>query len=138
TFSAFQVPPPPPPRIGSLEYDLNSPEYNFRWDSFADFELWRKEEERTKGIELRRVKTYAGPASQVYDNRYRFVCSRKGTGGVKAYTKLRPDWTRKRESKRTDCECVLIIKKYPGTSVILGNYTNEHNHSLGNENLRFT
>ncbi|KAJ7872655.1 hypothetical protein B0H14DRAFT_2570159 [Mycena olivaceomarginata] len=80
------------------------------------------------------VKTYTG--TQVYDNRYRFVCSRKGTGGLKAYTKV-PDWSHKRESKRTDCPCVLIVNEYPGVATVLENYTNEHNHPLGNENLRF-
>ncbi|KAJ6592498.1 hypothetical protein B0H19DRAFT_921216 [Mycena capillaripes] len=39
---------------------------------------------------------------------------------------------------RTDCECVLLIKTYPGVTMVLGNYKDEHNHPLGNENLRFT
>ncbi|KJA13627.1 hypothetical protein HYPSUDRAFT_117863, partial [Hypholoma sublateritium FD-334 SS-4] len=32
----------------------------------------------------------------------------------------------------------LTVKSYPGTSFILGIYDSEHNHPLGNENLRFT
>ncbi|KAK6996230.1 hypothetical protein R3P38DRAFT_2566036, partial [Favolaschia claudopus] len=68
----------------------------------------------------------------------RFVCSRKGTGGVKTYAKAHPEWKQKQESMRTDCPCVLLVKTYPNVSTVLGNYTDEHNHDLGNQNLRFT
>lgn len=136
SFCAHADPAPRPPRIGSLEYDLQESKYTHKWDSWPDFQAWLAQEQREKGIELRRVKTYCGTLA--YDQRYRFVCSRKGTGGIKTYTKLRPDWTRKRESKRTDCQCVLIVKQYPGVSTILADYTEAHNHSLGNKNLLFT
>ncbi|KAJ7340844.1 hypothetical protein DFH08DRAFT_619576, partial [Mycena albidolilacea] len=58
--------------------------------------------------------------------------------GFKPYTKLHPEWNQKRKSMRTDCQCVLLVKTYPGVSTVLGNYKDEHNHALGNENLRFT
>ncbi|KAJ7468311.1 hypothetical protein B0H11DRAFT_2306036, partial [Mycena galericulata] len=58
--------------------------------------------------------------------------------GQKAYTKLHPDWNRKRGPKRTDCKCTLIIKQYPDVPTVLGNYSDTHNHDLGNANLPFT
>jgi hypothetical protein len=128
--------PPASPRIGSWEYDSNSADYGHRWDSWADFKVWLAKEEREKGIELKLVKTY--PGTVAYDNRYRFVCSRKGTGGLKSYNKLRPDWVRKRENKRTNCGCVLIVKRYPGVATVLGQYVDQHDHPLGNDNLLFT
>ncbi|KAJ7061372.1 hypothetical protein C8F01DRAFT_943216, partial [Mycena amicta] len=67
-----------------------------------------------------------------------FVCSRGGTGGVKSYVKLHPEWTRKLPSKRTDCKCVLIVKNYPDTLTVLAKYIDEHNHAIANANLAHT
>ncbi|KAJ6557623.1 hypothetical protein B0H19DRAFT_884853, partial [Mycena capillaripes] len=44
-------PTPPRPRVGSLEYDLNSSTYNSKWDSWPDFEAWLAQEQREKGID---------------------------------------------------------------------------------------
>ncbi|KAJ7730819.1 hypothetical protein B0H16DRAFT_1329762 [Mycena metata] len=72
-----------------------------------------------------------------FERQLRYVCSRGGTGGVKPYTKRHPEWHCKLPNKRTGCECVLLVKQYPGVTTVLGNYRDEHNHPLGNANLPF-
>ncbi|KAJ6552239.1 hypothetical protein DFH09DRAFT_833175, partial [Mycena vulgaris] len=101
-----------------------------------DFQKWRNQEERAKGIEFALVNTYHGMPEFLRQCRY--VCSRAGTGGSKQYDKLHPTWTRKRGAKRTECKCVLLVKQYPGLSTILGSYTEDHDHPLGTANLPFT
>ncbi|KAJ7715801.1 hypothetical protein B0H16DRAFT_1339471 [Mycena metata] len=135
----FQGPPDTtlkPSPLGSLAHDLEPSNHTHQWPSWVDFEAWRTQEQREQVIELRRVKTY--PGNTVYTKGVRYVCSRKGTGGLNAYAKLRPEFGRKMESKRTDCKCVLIVKEYPGVSTVIGNYTSGHNHPVGNANLWFT
>lgn len=124
------------PKVGSYEYDVNSGEYQVSWPDWASFLAWREQEQVRLCIELRLVNTYQN--SPEYVRKLRYVCSRAGTGGKKAYTKKFPDRTRKVESKRTSCKCCLLVKEYPGISTVLGNYFNEHDHPLGNENLRHT
>ncbi|KAJ7927048.1 hypothetical protein B0H13DRAFT_1535982, partial [Mycena leptocephala] len=121
--------------VGSYEYNIQGSKYQMRWDSFHDFEVWLAQEQQTHAIELRLVNTYLN--SNHYVCQLRYVCSRGGTGGKKAYVKLHPDWNRKIQNKGTDCECCLLVKQYPGTPIVLGAYNNDHNHELGNANLRF-
>ncbi|KAJ6490439.1 hypothetical protein DFH09DRAFT_947897, partial [Mycena vulgaris] len=136
-FRAYSDPTPPTPPLGSFQYDsLPSSKYTLRWDDWSSFKTWLLAEQQTLGIELRLVNTYAGLPE--YERQCRYVCSRKGTGGIKAYTKLHPNWNRKRQSKRTDCNAHILVKQYPGTPIILGNYSAAHDHSLGNANLPFT
>ncbi|KAJ7779820.1 hypothetical protein B0H16DRAFT_1273978, partial [Mycena metata] len=127
---------PPKAARGSFDYDQASAKYTMRWDSFKAFEAWRDEEEVSRVIQFRLVNTYN--KTGVYERQLRYVCSRAGTGGVKNYVKLHPQWKRKCEGRGTDCPCTLTVKEYPGTPVILGNYSDKHNHDLGNANLRFT
>ncbi|KAJ7806691.1 hypothetical protein B0H14DRAFT_2381789 [Mycena olivaceomarginata] len=135
TFTVLNVAPSGPP-AGSFEYDRVSDKYHLSWGSWHAFEAWRTEEERSKCIELRLVNTFYGLPE--FEQQLRFICSRAGTGGVKNYAKLHPEWNRKIPSKRTDCKCTLQVKQYPGTSTILGQYSDIHDHPTGNENLRFT
>ncbi|KAJ7716436.1 hypothetical protein B0H16DRAFT_1388907 [Mycena metata] len=101
-----------------------------RWENFRDFEVWLATEQQAQMIELRLVNTYH--ISPLYDRQLRYVYSGAGTGGKKEYTKLYPEWNRKIQSKFTDCPCSLIVKQYPGTTVVL-----DHNRPTGNGNLRF-
>lgn len=135
TFRAY-TPIPSTPPAGSFQSDIASSKYQNRWESWTEFQEWLAEEQRTQGIELRLVNTYAGMPE--FERQLRFVCSRGGTGGVKPYTKRHPDWNRKIESKLTDCNCRLLVKQYPGLPTVLGNYRAEHDHALGNANLPFT
>jgi hypothetical protein len=135
-FRAYNDPTPAGPSAGSFEHDLASPTYQERWESWSEFESWLKEEQRANGIELLLVNTYLGLPE--FERKLRYVCSRGGTGGLKAYTKLHPDRERKIENKRTDCKCRLIVKQYPGILTVLGDYCRDHDHPLGNANLPFT
>ncbi|KAJ7022387.1 hypothetical protein C8F04DRAFT_923329, partial [Mycena alexandri] len=134
-FRAFPDPTSQKPRQGSFEYDLASSKYPMRWENFRDFEVWLANEQQAQTIELRLVNT--SHISPLYDRRLRYVCSRARTGGKKEYTKLHPEWNRKIQSKFTDFPCSLIVKQYPGTTVVLGKYSPDHNHPTGNGNLRF-
>ncbi|KAJ7701052.1 hypothetical protein B0H16DRAFT_1348443 [Mycena metata] len=136
TFQAYPNPTPPAPPAGSYEHDLASGSYPLQWANWDDFHNWRTAEERAQCVELRLAKTYYGLPE--FERQCRYVCSRGSTGGIKEYAKLHPDWQRKIPSKRTDCMCILLVKQYPGVSLILGNYRSEHNHPIGNANLRFT
>jgi len=60
-----------------------------------------------------------------------------GRGGTK-YVKKHPERKRKIPSKKTDCPCNIVIKRYPDTERILGRYEREHNHPIGITNVPFT
>ncbi|KAF7372137.1 hypothetical protein MVEN_00072600 [Mycena venus] len=122
--------------VGSFDHDLASGKYKKQWNCWRDFETWLAAEQESHALEFRLVNTYTG--SSLYTRQLRYVCSRAGTGGQKEYNKLHPDWNRKRGPKRTDRKCTLIVKQYPDTSMVLGNYSDIHNHDLGNANLPFT
>ncbi|KAE9385950.1 hypothetical protein BT96DRAFT_840005 [Gymnopus androsaceus JB14] len=49
-----------------------------------------------------------------------------------------PHWIWKIASKQSNCQCFLKVKTYHNTSVVLANYTNAHNHCIGNTNLPYT
>jgi hypothetical protein len=136
TFRAYDDPSPSTPPAGSFESDIASSEYQQRWETWTDFENWIVQEQRSKGIELHLVNTYLGLPE--FERKLRYVCSRAGTGGLKTYVKRHPEWNRKIENKRTDCKCRLLVKQYPGISTVLGSYRDEHDHALGNANLRYT
>ncbi|KAJ7202556.1 hypothetical protein GGX14DRAFT_330437, partial [Mycena pura] len=128
--------PPATPAIGSFEYDLASSKYQHRWDNWVKFQEWLLQEQQQQCIELRLVNTYR--RMPAYERKCRYVCSRAGTGGIKPYTRRHPEWNQKLGSKRTGCECSLLVKEYPGISTVLGHYSNAHNHQIGNENLPYT
>ncbi|KAK6988248.1 hypothetical protein R3P38DRAFT_2804725 [Favolaschia claudopus] len=135
-FRAFENPTPAPPPAGSFDSDVALGTFNLRWEDWPDFERWLSEEQRQNGIELSLVNTYLGEPA--FSRKLRYVCSRAGTGGIKTYVKKYPERERKIPNKRTDCKCRLIVKQYPGVSVVLGDYRDQHDHSLGNANLPFT
>ncbi|KAJ7030976.1 hypothetical protein C8F04DRAFT_960981 [Mycena alexandri] len=108
TFSAYLNPTPPPPPVGLYQHDLASGAYPLTWNTWDEFQRWRVEEERQGCIELRLVNTFVGLPE--YERQCRYICSRAGTGGLKEYTKLHPEWQRKIPPKRTDCKCILMAK----------------------------
>ncbi|KAE9385224.1 hypothetical protein BT96DRAFT_1092373 [Gymnopus androsaceus JB14] len=137
SFNSFRVAPVPPSvSYGSFEYDSCQPKYNLRWNTWEEFSKWLEHEEISKAIELRRVGEKTG--KDKYASRFLYVCSRHGTGGVKPYMLKNPHWIRKIASKRSNCQCFLKVKTYHNTSVVLANYTNAHNHPVGNANLPYT
>ncbi|KAJ7671213.1 hypothetical protein B0H17DRAFT_1141552 [Mycena rosella] len=120
----------------NMIHSLPSSKYSLSWDNWAAFQAWLLREESTFTIKFHLVNTYQGLPE--FERQCRYVCSRRGTGGSKPYTKLHPDWNRKRGPKRTECKCALLVKQYPGTATILGNYSSAHDHLLRNANLPFT
>ncbi|KAJ7368946.1 hypothetical protein DFH08DRAFT_659509, partial [Mycena albidolilacea] len=124
------------PAVGTFEYDLASGKFQTRWDDWTQFQQWLREEEQQNCIELRLVNTYRRPPA--YERKLWYICSRHGTGGVKVYTKRHPEWEFKLGLKRTNCACSLIIKQYPGIPTVLGCYSSNHNHPIGNNNLLYT
>ena len=59
--------------------------------------------------ELSEILQYSGMPE--FERQLRYVCSRAGTGGIKPYSKLHPEWNHKLPSKRTDCKCTLLVKQ---------------------------
>jgi hypothetical protein len=36
------------------------------------------------------------------------------------------------------CTCKLVVKTYPKTDMVLGEYSWKHTHAVGNQNLKYT
>lgn len=137
SFHSFRITPAPPTiSYGNFEYDSWKGKYNMRWNSWQEFLDWLELEESSKAIELRQAEEKNG--KDKYISRFVYVCSRHGTGGVKAYMLKNPHWTWKIASKQSNCQCHLKVKTYHNTSVILTQYTHTHNHPIGNTNLPYT
>ncbi|KAJ7573383.1 hypothetical protein C8J56DRAFT_804721 [Mycena floridula] len=121
---------------GGYNYDQQHG-YVLKWQSRKAFETWFQQEQQSKSIELRQHE-HLVDYGKTWSTRTSYVCSRGGTGGRKAYNKKNPESERKVESKRTGCDCLLTIKSYPGHDEILGRYRDEHLHTIGRDNLKFT
>ena len=63
-------------------------------------------------------------------------CLREFTGGKWDYQNGN-QWERKIPSKKTGCQCCVTVKQYPQMEVMLGKYEGQHDHLLGDDNLRF-
>lgn len=121
---------------GNFLYDSESGRYNMSWPSWTDFLCFLTNEEGFNSIELRKISSTTG--AKHYLERIVYVCARAGSSGKKGYEQKHPDWSRKVPGKSTNCPCSLKVKKYHGTSIILGKYTSDHNHKTGVNNLCFT
>lgn len=135
-FRVHDDPTPSKHTVGSYEYDLECGKYQKQWKDWQQFEEWLVQEQADKTVEFGLANTYK--TSNLYTRKLYYVCSRAGTGGIKNYVKLHPEWQRKRGPKRTNCPCTLTVKEYPGRSTVLGQYLDVHNHELGNGNLPYT
>lgn len=124
------------PKMGSFAYDREKGGMTLQWENKDAFLAWVASEESNKTIELVVSQTLRSTDSPDWRERSVLRCSRGLTGGKSDYQK-RHEWERKIPSKKTDCQCNLTIKRYPNTEVILGKYHDEHNHPLGDDNLRF-
>ncbi|KAJ7589141.1 hypothetical protein C8J56DRAFT_1164058 [Mycena floridula] len=138
--SMTSIPDSPPPSTkpvpeSSYASDVDSGDYNMVWDNEAGFKEWLKLEESRKSIEFR--VTHNNPG-KTYNRSIRRVCARNGTGGASKYRPKFPEHQRKVESKRTGCGALLTIKTYNDTNIVLGKYVDQHDHPLGNDNVRFT
>jgi hypothetical protein len=120
---------------GSITYDREHG-FNLEWDSKEAFKAWLDNEQTAQSIELRPSKIERGSA--LYATNQIFRCARNGTGGLKPYQK-KTARGRKIESKRIagGCPCLVQIKTYRHTAVVLGKYISTHSHAIGLENLKF-
>ena len=131
----FQI--PLLPASGSFEHDQNSGQYSLNWASWDRFYDWLRMEEQLKGIELRRKEVRQPKSGLEWTEKHYFVCTRQGTGGKVNYERKHPGWNRNIGSKRIGCPCHLTVKTYPGTTQLLGMYSQEHTHEIGQGNLKF-
>ena len=106
------------------------------WSDFAAFDKWRWEEELRYSIKL--IASTVKRGGPLWTEKRLYVCSRQLSGGQKQYEKKKPDRRRKIGSKKTGCHCWVVIKLYPHTDAILGNYTNVHDHDVGSDNIAYT
>ena len=123
------------PWKGSLAYDRDKAGMTYKGDDNDAFLVWLAAEESAKFIELV-VSQIEYSNSPEWRERRVLRCSREFTGGTSDYQN-KHQWERKISSKKTGCQCSLTIKRYPQTDVILGKYQDEHDHPLGDDNLRF-
>lgn len=103
------------------------------WDNFLSF---RDMEQTSNSIELWQASSKTG--AEQYLDRTVYVCAGYGTGGKKIYQKKHPEWSHKLPGKIMDCLCSLKVKRYHGTSIVLGKYSSDRNHATGVDNLLFT
>jgi hypothetical protein len=106
-----------------------------KWPNEEEFLAWRAAQESENAIKLI-VSKVMNSDSPNWQARRVLKCSREWTGGQLAHCNS-VEGNRKIPSKKTGCRCHLTIKLYHHTKAILGKYENEHDHPLGDDNLRF-
>jgi hypothetical protein len=120
-------------RPGSFLYDRESGKYPYEWPNMTDFDAWRRTEELANSIEL--IASSVAHGKSLWTQRRYYVCSRQLSGGKGSYQKKNEDWHTKFQTKKTGCDCKIVIKSYPHTPTILGRYESKHNHDLGLANI---
>jgi hypothetical protein len=120
---------------GSFNYDRENG-FPLEWSNLAEFHAWRREEELAYTIEL--IGSTVTPGNALWLKKRLFVCSRQLSGGRSKYPKKFPDRQRKIESKKTGCDCKIVIKLYHHTPIVLGRYEKEHDHEIGLANIAYT
>jgi hypothetical protein len=123
------------PPYGSLRYDREKGELPLEWVNEDEFRVWLAAEEQKKTITFI-VSVTEESDSPNWRARRTFRCSREFSGG-KSDRENTHQWDRKIPSMKTGCQCHLIIKLYPQAETILGKYQDQHDHALGDDNLRF-
>ena len=106
------------------------------WADADVFLTWLAAEELEKCIELI-VSQVEQSDSLIWQERRVYQCAREYTGGKYDCQRI-TKWERMIPSKKTGCRCHLTIKLYPDTDKILRKYEEQHDHAIGDENLRFT
>jgi hypothetical protein len=124
------------PQPGSITYDREKGGMTREWVDADAFLTWLATEEMEKSIELI-VSRVERSDSPVWRERRVYQCGREHTGGKRDRPRT-TQWERTIPSKKTGCRCRLTIKRYPHTDAILGKYEDQHDHAIGDENLRFT
>jgi hypothetical protein len=123
---------------GSFYYNWECGRYPMEWSSPAEFEAWCQEEELAYSIELIALSTVHRCDRGLWMLKGVYICSCQLSGGWSKYQKKHLEQQHKIESKKTGCQCHIIIKYYPHTSAILGHYVSEHDHEIGLANITYT
>jgi hypothetical protein len=121
---------------GSFTFDIHNG-YNLQWASLSEFHAWLEKEE-TKTIQM--VCKEICPnhnMPHLWTDKHIYVCGHGFSGGEKDYKKKHP-WTQNVPMKRVGCPCHLTIKTYLGVDQVLGQYSDNHLHETGNQNVCFT
>ena len=124
------------PKRGSFTYDREKGGMTWEWVDANAFLAWLATEENEKSIELVVSKVIQSD-SPIWRERRNYRCAREYTGGKMDRQRITQS-ERTIPSKKTGCRCRLTIKMYPHTDIILGKYDEEHDHTIGDDNLRFT
>jgi hypothetical protein len=122
-------------RRGSFNYDQEHGDYPLEWSDLEAFNAWHQEEELRYSIEL--IASMVKRGGPLWTEKRLYVCSRQLSGGQKPYEKKNPGWKCKINSKKKGCRCRVVIKLYPHTDTILGNYMNMHDHEIGLDNITY-
>jgi hypothetical protein len=123
-------------RSRSFYYDWVCGRYLMEWTSPAKFEVWCWKEELAYSIELITSNTMHG--GKLWTLKQTYVCSHQPSRGPKKYQKKFPDQQWKIKSKKTGCQCCIVIKSYPHTSTILRCYVSKHDYEIGLANIAYT
>jgi len=120
---------------GSITYDHQKGVMPLEWANEDEFSAWLIAEETEKTIKfiLSCTHTLDSPNWQAW---HVYRCAQEFSDGKSSYcTTTQQD--QKIPSMKTGCWSCLTIKLYPNTETILGKYEDQHNHALGDDNLRF-
>jgi hypothetical protein len=120
---------------GSFNYNQVNGILPLEWPNLAAFDAWCQNEELAHSIEL--IKSTVASSGQVWTLRRISMCSHENGGGQYKYVKKHPERKRKIPSKKTNCPCNIVIKRYLDMERILGRYEREHNHPIGIANVPF-
>ena len=106
------------------------------WADADVFAAWLVTKEANKAIKLI-LSEVERSDSTIWQEWHLYRCAREFTSRKKDQQKTTKS-ERAIPLKKTGCRCHLTIKMYPHTGKILRKYYEEHNHMIGDENLRFT
>src|SRR5258708_14924653 len=125
-------------KMGSITYNQEVSGYDLEWKSRAEFNKWLTYEQATIGIEIRLSKTRYSKNNTLYSTCETFRCMHNRIGGKSHYVK-KTMWEQKIESKQIEggCLCLVQIKTYPHTDIILGKYDHDHSHPARKDNLKY-
>jgi hypothetical protein len=118
---------------GSFIYDKKNGKFLMEWPSIADFHAWHEAKQLAHSIELIRS-TVIMPNGPIWTERCMFVCLCTLSGSQYNY-KQKHEQQQKIKSKKIQCPCHVVIKRYLHMQVVLGHYHSEHNHELGIPNI---
>ena len=122
---------------GSYSSNLAAGEYPLSWPSMDAMTLQLRKEEWVKFIELRLKEVVQHPHNH-WDKKLVYICSRQGTGGVKAYEKRKAQHRNMVPTKWVSCPCCLVVKSYPNMNLVLEQYDGSQSHPVGKDNAKFT